>query len=70
MSEKIFGDHELENRVAQKFETLIIEMPLLRFVTEAWMSQRFGQKQRIAKFVTNSFFERMHVSASDKFRAT
>jgi hypothetical protein len=60
MPEKIFGDHELKNRIAQKFETLIIKMPLLGFVTEAWMSQRFGQKQRIAKLITDSFFERMH----------
>src|SRR5258708_21674450 len=70
MSKKIFRHHELQNRVAQKFQALIIKVSLLRFVAEARMGQRFGQQKRIAKFVTDSFFQRMHVNASDKFRAT
>src|SRR2546423_2418934 len=70
MPKKIFRHHELEDRVAQKFQALIIKMSLLRFVAEARMGQRFGQQKRITKFVTGSFFQRMHVNVSDKFRAT
>ena len=55
VSKKVFGDDKLKDRVAQKFEALIIEMALLGFVTEAWMGQRFSQQKRIAKFVTDSF---------------
>ena len=60
MTEQVFGNHELQNRVAQKLEALIIEMTLLRFVTETWMGQRLGEKEWVAKLVANSFLERMH----------
>jgi hypothetical protein len=39
-------------------------------VPHAGMSQRLGQQQRISKLVINTFLERIHVSASDKSRAT
>jgi very-short-patch-repair endonuclease len=40
---------------------LVIEMTLLRFVTETRMRQRFREQQRVAKLVADSFFQRMHV---------
>ena len=60
MSKKIFGDDQLKDRVSQKFQTLIIEMSL-RLVAETRMGQRLRQQKRIAKFVTDSFFERIHL---------
>src|SRR6266705_224829 len=69
MPKKIFRHHELQDRVAQKFQALIIKMTLLGLMAEARMGQRLGQQKWIAEFVTDSFFQRMHVSASDKFRA-
>jgi hypothetical protein len=56
VSKKIFGNDQLQDRVAQKFQSLIIEMSLLGLMTETWMGQRFGEQKRIAKFVTDSFF--------------
>ena len=70
MPEEMFGNDELKNGVAEKFQALIIEPLVLRFVAQAGMSQRFGQKERIAKFVIDAFLERVHLSASDKSRAT
>jgi len=60
MSEQVFRDHELENGIAQELEALIVKMPLLRFVTKTGMGQRFGQEQRVAEFIADSFFQRMH----------
>src|SRR5256885_5985911 len=45
-------------------------MTLLRFMTEARVRQRFGQQKRIAKLVIDSFLERMHAIAFDKFLTT
>src|SRR5256885_7436563 len=70
MIEQVLGDDELEDRVAQEFQTLIVEMTLLRFVTETRVRQRFGEQKRIAKLVIDSFLERMHLSVFDKFLAT
>jgi hypothetical protein len=44
-------------------------MSLLGLMTEAWMGKRLGEEKRIPKFVTDAFFERMHVTAFDKFPA-
>ena len=68
MAEEIFGDDKLKDRVAQKFQALIIKMSLLGLVAETRMSQRFGEQKRIAKFVTDSFFQRMHVISELRFR--
>lgn len=70
MSVKMFGNDELKNSVAEKFQALIIEPLPLRLVAHAGMSQRLGQKERIAEFVINAFLEWVHLSASDKSRAT
>jgi hypothetical protein len=60
MPEKLLGDHKLKNRIAQKFEPLIIEMMALRFVAQTRMRQRFREQKRIPKFVTDAVFERIH----------
>ncbi len=56
----MFRNYELQNGVAQKFESLIIEMAPLRFVAEARMRQRLRQQERIAKLVADTLLERVH----------
>jgi len=58
---KMLGDHQLKHRVAQKFQTLIIKMVLLRLVRQTRVRQRFRQQKRIAKLITDPFFEWAHV---------
>jgi hypothetical protein len=60
--EEMFRDDELQNRVAQEFEPLIIEVFSLFFVSHARVGERLGEKLRIAKSILNLFFERMHRS--------
>jgi hypothetical protein len=61
MSKEMFGHHELQNRIAQKLQTLIIEMMLLSLMSHAWMRERFRQQERVAELVTNAVFERVHL---------
>jgi len=55
-SEKMLGKNDLENRVTEEFETLIIKMMPLRLVAEARMGQSLGQEKRISEFVSDSLF--------------
>ena len=61
MSKEMLRHHELQNRIAQKLEALIIEMMLLCLMSHAWMSERFRQQERVAELVTNAVFERVHL---------
>ena len=58
--EKMFRDDELQNRVAEEFEALIVEVFSLFFVGHARVGEGLGEKVRIAKPILNLFFERMH----------
>src|SRR4029077_3557369 len=58
---KIFRDDQLKDRVSQKFQTLVIKMISLRLVGQARMGQRLRQQKRIAKLITDAFFERTHL---------
>ena len=58
--EQILGEDELEDGVAEEFEPLIVEMMALRLVAEAGMGERFREQQRIAEFVFDALFERVH----------
>jgi len=58
--EEVLGEDELENGVAEKLQALIIEMVALGFVAEAGMGERFRQEERIAEFVFDALFERIH----------
>lgn len=60
----MLGHDELEDRIAEKFQALIIEMMPMRFVAEARMRQRFREQKRIAKFMSDSFLEWIHASGS------
>jgi hypothetical protein len=55
-SEKMFRKDNLQNRVTEKLETLVIEMMSLRLVAEARMCQSLGQEKRISEFVSDSLF--------------
>ena len=59
---KIFRYDELQNSVAEEFQALIIKMFALQFVSDTGMRQRLCQKERVTKFVPDSFFERTHVT--------
>src|ERR1043166_6317263 len=61
MTIKIFRDDQLKNRVSQKLQTLVIKMISLRLVGQARMGQRLRQQKRIAKLITDTFFERTHL---------
>ena len=57
---EMFRDDKLENSVAQKFQPLIIEMGPMGLVSEARMSERFREQERVPEFVADAFFERIH----------
>ena len=59
MPEKMFRHHELQDRIAQELQTLIIEVMLPRLVSHTGMRERFLQQQRVAELVTDAVFERM-----------
>ena len=61
MPKEMLGHHELENRIAQKFEALVIEMIAMRLVSHARMRERFRQQERVAELVTDAVFERIHL---------
>ena len=61
MPKEMFANHKLKDRVAEKFQTLIIKVIALCFVPQAGMRERFGQQKRIPEFVANTFLERTHL---------
>ena len=58
--EEMLGDDQLENRVSQKLEPLIIEMMPVRFVPETRVRQRLRKQERVAKFVADPFLQWIH----------
>jgi hypothetical protein len=52
----------LQNGVTEKFQALIIEMPLFRLVSKTRVRQRFGEKKRVPKFVADAFLERIQLA--------
>ena len=60
----------MQDGITEKFQALIIEMSLFRFVPQTWVSQRFGQQERIAELVADAFLERIQSAAilSDRGR--
>jgi len=60
MAEEMFRDDELQDRVPQKFQTLIIEILALGLVAQAGMRQRLRQEERVVEFVLDSFLQGIH----------
>ena len=54
--------HQLKHGIAEKLETLIIEMMPLRFVPEARVRERFREQERIAEFVADALLERVQAA--------
>src|ERR1700752_904078 len=69
MSEQMFRHYELEDRVAQKFQALIIKMMLPGLVSHAWMRERFRQQERVSELIANAVFERIHEAGHPTPRA-
>ena len=61
MLKEIFGNDQLEHRVAQEFQTLIVKMIALRFMSEAGVRECLCQQKRVAKLITDTFLKRRHV---------
>jgi hypothetical protein len=68
IAKQILGNNKLENGVAQEFQTLVIKMVTLRFVTQAGVRERFGQQKRVAELIADTFFERRHATDSQPNR--
>lgn len=62
MPEEMFGNDELQNRVAQKLQPLIIKVRAVRLVAQTRMGERFGEEKRVPEFVTDAIFERIHLN--------
>jgi hypothetical protein len=58
--EEVLGEDELEDRIAEEFEALIVEVMPLRLVAQARVSESLSQEQGIAEFVAKTLFERIH----------
>ena len=64
MGVEMLGHDQLQDRISQKLQPLIIKMPPLRLVAEARMGQRFRQQKRVAKFILDSLFKWIHAAAN------
>ena len=65
MIEQPLGEDELEHRIAEKFETLVVEVMPLRLVPDGRMRERLRKQERIAELVFQSHFERIHRRAGE-----
>jgi len=55
------SDDELQDGIAEKFETLVVEVERLALKRKAGMRQGFGEKDRIAELVPDVTLQRIHV---------
>lgn len=61
--EEMLAGDKLQHRVAEVFEPLVVEVNLLRLMTQAGVGERFGQQQRVAEFVADLLLKRVHPGA-------
>src|SRR5437660_3714222 len=66
---KIFGDDKLENRITEKFQSLVVLLISLFFVGETRMRQCLLEQSLIAKMVAEALLERFHVNAFERLPA-
>ena len=57
---ELVRENELDHSIPEIFESLIVEVVLLRFVSERWMRESFLQEGSIGEFVADSGFQRIH----------
>ena len=58
--EKIFGEDELEDGVAEEFEALVVKVMPLGLVPETGVRERFREEEGIPELVFDALFERIH----------
>ena len=66
MSVEIFRYDKLENRIAQKFQALIVFVIPLFFVAETGMAESFLEQSWVPKLVAEALIERFHVSVFER----
>ena len=64
MIEQPLGKDELEHRIAEEFQPLIVEMMPLRLVPERRVRERLRQQERVAEFIFEALFEGIHPDES------
>src|SRR6476469_4988404 len=69
MGIEIFGDDKLQNRITEKFQSLVVLVIALFFVGETRMRQCLLEQSLIAKMVAEALLERFHVSAFERLSA-
>ena len=57
---EVLGDDQLDDRITQKFESLVVEGVVLPLERNARMRHRLSQKKPVAKLVAESSFDRIH----------
>jgi hypothetical protein len=66
MSVEIFCYDKLENRIPQKFQTLIIVVISLLFMAETRVGQCLPKQALIAKMIVETVLEGFHVNVVEK----
>jgi len=59
----MLGHDKLQNRIAEKLQPLIVEVAAMRLMSQAWVSKRLREEERIPELVPDAFFERIHLKA-------
>ena len=66
---EIFGDDKLQNRITEKFQSLVVLVIALFFVGDTRMRQCLLEQRLITKMVAEALLERFHVNAFERLPA-
>src|SRR5438094_10129504 len=69
MGIEIFRDDKLQNRITEKFQSLVVLVIALFFVSETRVRQCLLKQSLIAKMVAEALLERFHVNAFERLPA-
>ena len=69
MGIEIFRDDKLQNRITEKFQSLVVFVIALFFVGETGMRQCLIEQSLITKMVAEALLERFHVNAFGRLPA-
>ena len=56
----MFGDGNLNHRIAKKLETLVVEGKTFSLERNARVGERLGEQEAVAELVENPFLKRIH----------
>src|SRR4029434_5735832 len=62
--EKILRKDQLEHRIPEEFQPLIIKMVPVRFVAEAGVGEGFGEEEGIAELILDALLQRIHAGCA------